>query len=416
MSAASGGGARPEALFLAHRIPYPPDKGDKIRSWRLFQHLRKTHAVHLGAFVDDPADMVHRDFLRPLCASMKLQPLDPLLARMSSARGFLTGEPLSLPYYRNGAMARWVRSVRRRPLDVEVAFSSTMAQYLERGVAGRPRLIDMVDADSEKWRQYADKTSGPMAFIYRREGRRLADVERRICEGVDAAFLVTQEERAALIAATGAPADRVDWWANGVDTDYFDPRGDFEPLGEAADVVFTGAMDYWANEEAVRWFADEAWPRILERRPGARFAIVGARPGAAVKALSGRSGVRVAGRVADMRPWIAAARVAAAPLRIARGVQNKVLEAMAMSTPVVATAAAAEGVGAGRERGVIVADDAASIADRIIELLDDPAAAEAVGAAGRARAVAAFAWDARLRRFDDRLAAVRQEVDTASKR
>ncbi|MEO1309406.1 MAG: TIGR03087 family PEP-CTERM/XrtA system glycosyltransferase [Pseudomonadota bacterium] len=396
-----------EALYLVHRIPYPPDKGDKIRSWNLLRHLAKTHQVHLGAFVDDPEDLQHRAFLESVCASVKLVEIDPTRRKLLSLRGFATGEALSMPYYRVADMAEWVRETRRRPLDLEVAFSSTMAPYLEAAPDGRPRLVDLVDADSEKWRAYAAAKSFPMSWVYAREAERLGAAERRIAEWADASFLVTPAERDILVETTGAPAEKVDWWANGVDTDVFDPEADFELLAEPYEFVFTGAMDYWANAEAISWFVAEVWPTIRAEAPQARLGVVGARPGADVQKLADAAGVTVTGRVEDVRPYIAGASVSVAPLRIARGVQNKVLEAMAMARAVLATPEAATGIDAAAGEEIIVASDAATLAREALSLLNDPERRAALGAAARACVQRDYSWEGRLARFDAALAAAR---------
>ncbi len=404
---------RPEALFLAHRIPYPPDKGDKIRSWNLLRHLTKTHAVHLGAFVDDTEDFAHEATLRAVCASVKLVALDPRLQRVKSLRGLATGEALSMPYYRSAEMAAWVAATRERDLDFEAAFSSTMAPYIETPVAGRPRVIDLVDADSEKWRQYATAKSFPMSWVYGREGRRLAEAEGRICSWAEASFLVSAAERETLINATTAPAEKVDWWANGVDTAFFAPDADFEPLADPAEFVFTGAMDYWANAEAVAWFVAEVWPRIRAEAPTARFAIVGARPGEDVQRLAAEPGVAVTGRVPDVRPYLAGAAVSVAPLRIARGVQNKVLEAMAMAKAVLATPDAAAGLEVEDGADIVIAESAEAVARDALALLGHADRRAALGEAARRRVVDGYSWDGRLKRFDAGLEKARERARMA---
>lgn len=394
--------AKPEILFLAHRIPYPPDKGDKIRSWRLVEHLARRFRVHLAAFVDDPADFAHEAFLNGVCESVFLAPLHPRAARVKSAAGLLTGEPLSFAYYRDAAMVRHVEEVRARDLAAEFAFSSSMAPYIAAARGTRPRFIDLCDADSEKWRQYAGESSGPMRLVYAREARRLAAAEATMINWADAAFAASPAE-AALLSAMPGVTQRVTVCGNGVDCDYFSPQALAAPAG-AAEIVFTGAMDYAANVDAVVWFARDAWPAVRDKAHGARFAIVGANPSKAVRALASLPGVAVTGKVDDVRPWLQQARVAVAPLRIARGVQNKVLEAMAMAKPVVATAAANAGVGARPDTEIIIADEAPSFADAVAGLLTDRARAAGIGSAARARIVADFRWPARLAAIDAALA------------
>ncbi|MEQ8178774.1 MAG: TIGR03087 family PEP-CTERM/XrtA system glycosyltransferase [Amphiplicatus sp.] len=395
--------ARPEILFLAHRIPYPPDKGDKIRSWRLIEHLSKRFRVHLAAFVDDRADFAHEAFLKGVCESVFLASLDPLVAKARSAAGFVTGEPLSFPYFRDGRMQRHVDEVRGGDLAAEFAFSSSMAPYIEPAKEGRPRIVDLCDADSEKWRQYAAETAGAMGAVYAREAQHLAAAETAIINRVDAAFAVSESEAAIFNARAGAER-KCDWFGNGVDVDHFRPHADRAAPQASADVVFTGAMDYRANIDAVRWFAAEVWPIVRSKAPQARFAIVGARPDNAVKALDGKNGIVVTGRVGDVRPYIQHASAAIAPLRMARGVQNKMLEAMAMARPVVATAAAVEGIDAREGEEFILADGPADFAASVLWLMSERKRGDAIGASARARMKAAYAWPAQLARLDAAMA------------
>ncbi len=397
--------SRPEILFLVHRIPYPPDKGDKIRSWRLLKHLTARFDVHLACFIDDPADLAHTDDLRRLCRSAAFIPLRPRAARLKSARGLFSGKPLSMAYYYNEKMQRAVRAVRARPLAAEIAFSSTMAQYLEPAVEGRPSIVDFCDADSEKWRAYGQTASGPMAWIYAREAARLKAAETAIANRFDASFAVTPQEAALF---NGRPEMRVhvDWWANGVDTDYFSPMAPLREPAKNVDVAFTGAMDYRANVEAAHDFLDKVWPRIRAAAPHAQFAIVGARPVKSLRARHGKNGVIVTGRVDDIRPWLQGAKIAVAPLRVARGMQNKVLEAMAMAKPVVATTAAATGIEARLGEELLVADAPDATARLILSLLNDDRARARMGLAARAAMLERYAWDRQLARFDAALSAM----------
>ncbi|MEO1014171.1 MAG: TIGR03087 family PEP-CTERM/XrtA system glycosyltransferase [Pseudomonadota bacterium] len=402
---------RREALFVAHRIPYPPDKGDKIRSWRLFQRLKAHFDVRLCAFVDDPDDFQHKAFLEAEAASVALVPLNRRAATVRSASGFLTGEPLSMPYYRDARLRRAVEDARARPLAVEVAFSSTTAQYLALGRGGRrgrnggaPRIVDLCDADSEKWRAYAKERRFPMNAVYAREADQLALAEADIINEADAAFAASPAE-AKLLAGLPGVGGEVDWVSNGVDADYFVP-GATAAARDGGDVVFTGAMDYRANVDAALWFAERVWPRVRAKAPDATLAIVGARPAVEVTALDGRDGVCVTGRVPDVRPYLERARVAIAPMRIARGLQNKVMEAMAAERPVVATPAAAEGLAVAPGEHYRSAATPVAFAEAVVRLLSNADEASALAAAGRRLMVEEYSWAARLRRFDAILARV----------
>ncbi len=393
---------RSEVLFLAHRIPYPPDKGDKIRSWRLLSYLAERYDVHLACFIDDERDLVHRDFLRGMCKSASFVRLHPKRATIKSAFGLMAGKALSIAYYDHPEMRRAVAAARARPLAAEIAFSSTMAQYIKEALPGRPRIIDFCDADSEKWREYAGLSSQPMRAVYHREAKLLTQEENAIANWCDVSFAITPAE-AILFNRRPPIRKEVRWFSNGVDTDYFNPAAAFKPVSSAADIVFTGAMDYRANVDAVLSFAETVWPLIRNAEPEARFAIVGARPDAKIRALDGTAGIIVTGRVEDVRPWLKGAKAVVAPLLVARGLQNKVLEAMAMAKPVVATHAAATGIVCEAGEHLLIADHPEPLAEAVVSLLHDAAKAERLGAAARALCLERYQWPQQLHRFGDAL-------------
>jgi sugar transferase (PEP-CTERM/EpsH1 system associated) len=383
-------------LFLSHRIPYPPDKGDKIRSWHLLQHLARNWQVYLGAFVDDPDDWRHVHVLQSLCADVKLQPIEPASRKLRSLRGLITGEALSLPYYRDQELSAWVESRLSLGMDAVVVYSSAMAQFVMH-VGDIPRVMDFVDIDSDKWLQYAESKSWPMSWLYRREGRCLLDWERKVAACFDAGLFVSASEAADFRALAPESSGKIGYYNNGVDAAYFSPDAVYPnpyPEGQPT-LVFTGAMDYWPNVDAVTWFAREILPDLRRVHPNALFYIVGSRPGAEVRALESQA-VRVTGRVEDVRPYLAHAYAVVAPLRIARGIQNKVLEAMAMARTVVSSPQALEGIAAVHEAEVLCADTPArfvSALDRVMNGLD-------CGQAARARVVADYSWTVSLAPID----------------
>ncbi|HQU16071.1 MAG: sugar transferase [Chromatiales bacterium 21-64-14] len=398
-----------ELLFLVHRIPYPPNKGDKVRSFHILKALADRYRVRLGAFVDDPDDWRHAEKVREYCAEVRLIGLHPKRARLRSVRGFLTGRPLTLPYFFDRRMRSWVDQVlREHDIRRILVYSSAMAQYvLSTPVcAAARRVLDFVDVDSDKWRQYSARLTGPMRLVYRREARRLLIYEQTIAGVFDASVLVSAAEAALFRKLAPRAAARVVHINNGVDTRFFSPDGGYsDPYGAGGRVVvFTGAMDYWANVDAVCWFVAEVFPRIRVRVPDARFYIVGARPDDAVRRLVDRAGVFVTGSVEDIRPYLAHAAVAVAPLRIARGVQNKVLEAMAMAKPVVASPQALDGLELG-DPAPLVATDPGTWVTQVEPFLLGCANA-GLGAGLRAWVRARYDWDANVRRFQDLLEGV----------
>jgi sugar transferase (PEP-CTERM/EpsH1 system associated) len=391
----------PHLLYLTHRIPYPPNKGDKLRSYHLLEYLSEHYRIHLGTFVDVVEDWQYVDTVRRFCAETYFAGLNPRWARLKSLSGVVTGEPLTLPYYRHTGLQRWVRRVlSQHPVRHVLVFSSAMAQYVGH-VRHVRRVADFVDVDSDKWRQYAASKPWPLGALYRREARLLLDYERAVTGAFDATVLVSRTESEMFRRLAPEHAQKIEHVNNGVDCEYFSPELEFgNPYGATDRVlVFTGAMDYWPNIDAAQWFAREVFPHVRARYAAAQFFIVGARPTPAVKKLAQTAGVTVTGSVPDVRPYLAHAAIALAPLRVARGVQNKVLEAMAMARPVVASPQAAAGVEAVVGRELLVADGATAYVDTLCALLDK-ADLRVLARAGRERVLTDYSWTRNLGRID----------------
>ena len=391
-------------LFLVHRIPFPPNKGDKVRSFHLLKFLASRYRVHLGTFVDDARELAHAPELQRHCAGHHIAHLSPRLARIRSLASLWTGESLTERYYREPSMAAWVNAtLSRNAISKVVVFSSAMAQY----VPPNPDLrvvVDLVDVDSSKWAQYGKSRRWPLSSIFKREGERLLAFERAVAKRAYATVFVTPGEAELFRTLAPESASRVFYARNGVDVDFFSPQpslpNPFSVDQEA--IVFTGAMDYWPNVDAVRWFADEILPLIAQKRPNASFHIVGANPAASVRALARNRRIFVTGRVEDVRPYLQHARVVVAPMRIARGIQNKVLEGMAMARPVVVSAAAAKALSVMAGRDLDIADGAAEFGRKTIAAME-PQRGAAVGAAARARVMADYDWSKNLAPFDSLL-------------
>jgi sugar transferase (PEP-CTERM/EpsH1 system associated) len=360
-------------LFLSHRIPFPPDKGEKIRAYHMLAYLAKKHTVHLGAFIDDRADMRHAQALRRMIGGECL--LVPLgaAARMKMAGAIARGAPLSASYFASGRLARWVdRILRKHDIGRAIVFSTAMAPYLlARGDFDPERVIfDMVDVDSDKWRQYADAAAGLRAWIYRREMRTLLALERKAASAFGATLLVSQHEKETFADLAPESSNRLHGVPNGVDLEFFTPDGVYpNPFSEhEIPIVMTGTMDYRPNTEGAIWFARSVLPLIRAARPAARFYVVGARPSSSVKSLAA-SDVVITGKVNDVRPYLAHAGVVVAPLKLARGLQNKVLEGMAMARPVIATSPAARALDVSSGKELWIADEPADFAKTVIEAL-----------------------------------------------
>ena len=386
-----------DILFLAHRIPYPPDRGDKIRSWHLIRHLAGLARVHLACFADDEADAAHLPALREALgdrlgeARVEVRHSGKAVA---GARALLAEKPVSLMLFDSEALRRFVtRLLARGEAGTIFAYSGQMGQFVPEGCAQR-FVMDFGDVDSAKFAQYAEDGSGPMRWVWRREAARLAAFEKTTAARADVCTFVSEAEAALFRARTGLANIRA--LSNGIDFAFFDPEADFPRLGEAERgegpiLLFTGQMDYPPNIDAVTWFAREVLPLV----PLARFVIAGRAPTAEVQALASDR-VTVTGAVPDIRSWLAACDIVVAPLRIARGIQNKVLEAMAMARPVVASPQAFEGIEAEPGRDLAVAHGAAAMAAEISRLLSDKALRAALGTAARALGTRSYSWEHRL--------------------
>lgn len=362
-------------MLLVHRIPYPPNKGDKIRSYHLFEYLSKKFDVYLAAFVDEPDDFKYKTLLERNCKGLYLEPLSPRRAKLASLRGFFSNQALTVPYYFSQNMRKWIKgTVTDNNIQKIVVFSSAMAQYVSGYLPDKTtKILDYVDIDSDKWKQYSKSQKWPYSWIYRRESEKLFRYESDMAKQFDLNLFVSRVE-AELFQSMLDNADvPVSFYNNGVDIQYFDPTVTLTNPYYKSDrnekiVVFTGAMDYWANVDGVVWFANDILPIVRQEYPDVKFYIVGGNPTAEVLALASDS-VIVTGRVEDVRPYLRFADIAVAPLRIARGVQNKVLEAMAYNKPIVATEEAISGIEECPEFTPLIAKNAGEFAFLCMGLL-----------------------------------------------
>jgi sugar transferase (PEP-CTERM/EpsH1 system associated) len=399
-------------LFLAHRAPFPPDKGDKIRAFHMLKHLAQRHEIWLGAGVDDPADLGREADARPLCRDVCFAPLGRLRRGANMGLAALSGAPLSVARFRHPRLARWIDSVlyEVRP-DVVFVYSAALAQYVAgRTPPGTRLVVDFVDADAEKWRAYADLSEPPLRWIYAAEHRRLVRFERAAIAAAEAGILISETERKLFARQIPEAAGKLHVIRNGVDTDYFQPT-DAPP--EGAEIVFCGRMDYAPNIDGAAWFAERILPRVRARDPDARFRIVGAAPTARVAALAASPGVEVTGAVPDVRPHLARARVVVAPLRVARGVQNKVLEAMAAGKPVVTTPQALEGIGARPGVELLCAAEETRFAAAVSDVLEGQAPDD-LGARARGFVLQRMRWATQLAALDAILEAPRASTQAAA--
>ena len=398
-----------EILFLAHRVPFPPDRGDKIRSHHLLRAVAALGPVHVACFADDEGDAAHEAELADVAASHCLVPRAKPLA-VAGLQAMATRRPVSLAAFADRRLASYVEKVlRERPICAIFVFSGQMGQYVPASWTGR-LVVDFVDVDSAKFGAYARSASWPLRWLHGREERLLRAEEARLAARASAGLLVSEPE-AELFRSRLAPelqaACNVLAVGNGIDCTGHDPQGTapeprLAPFAHPR-LIFTGQMDYPPNVAAVVRAATRIMPLVRAVYPEASFHVVGRKPTGAVLALDGLNGCHVWGRVDDVRPWLKGADAALVPLDLARGVQNKVLEAMAMGLPVIASPEAATGIAATNGATILSGAEDAALAQAVISLADDPARGRAIGQAARAQVMAAHAWPAMLAPLADLL-------------
>jgi sugar transferase (PEP-CTERM/EpsH1 system associated) len=367
-------------LFLAHRTPYPPNKGEKIRAFHLLSHLAKHHDVTLLYWVDDAQDLNHTPFLRSLCRGRVIPVrLNRALAMGRAAYSLLRGGSFTEGFYTARSFQRELDNLLcGAPFDAVFVYSSAVAPYAKT-IDVRTKIVDFVDVDSIKWQQLADASPFPLSLLYSIEHKRLAKLEVAVSQWATRSLFVSHAE-ADLFRAMGGEGP-IDSLSNGTDLELRRlPLGQipFRRAGarlggaeEGEKLIFVGTMDYAPNVDAARHFAREILPLVRQTFPTAIFEIVGRRPPKSVRRLAEIDGVRVVGEVDDVRAYLIHADISVAPMRIARGVQNKVLEAMAVGVPVVATPPAIEGIEIRDGEEVLVGSTPDEFAHQVVRLLSD---------------------------------------------
>jgi len=398
-------------LFLAHRIPFPPDKGDKIRSFNELCHLARDHSIHLACLVDEKKDLEQLGALSKLCASVSVVYRSRFHTKLAACRALVGRGPLSVAAFRSARLRKKIDIVLRSlGADLIFVYSSSMAEYV-REVSGIPKVMDFVDVDSEKWRVYADYHRIPASWVYRLEAKRLGSYEARVAQSFDLSIVASAGEAELLQAA--APGRPVQVVENGVDLGWFTPQG--AELREEFALVFTGAMDYFANVDGVTFFCRRVFPAIKAACPQARFYVVGRSPARGVRELARDPRVTVTGWVPDVRPYLAKASIAVAPLRIARGIQNKVLEAMASGLPVVGTRVAFQGTKATENDGVRMAEGPEEFAEKVVALLLDRERQRECSIAARQYVERHHGWEGQCRALEALLEGVVAESSSRLK-
>jgi len=386
-------------LYVTHRLPYPPAGGAKVRAFHSIRHLAAHNTVTVAAPVRDAEEAEAARELAKLCAGVLTAPIGRTRALAQALWQAGTARPASLGYFHAPVLARRIASfLQREPVDLIVVHCSAVAHYVEK-LGTSPKVLDFVDMDSRKWLDYSRVTGFPKNLVHAWEGWTLGRRERRLARQFDLSVVATAQEADTLRALAGEVPSAV--VRNGVDLAFFHPsRTPYAPDR----ICFIGRMDYFPNEQAMVAFCRDVLPRIQARRPRARLTIVGADPTPAVWSLARQPGVEVTGSVEDVRPYVWRAAVTVAPLQLARGTQNKILESMAMGVPVVASDLAARGVDAVPGEHLLAATTPAETAEMVLRLLEDPAERARLGAAGRALVAARYSWSTTLRDLEACLA------------
>jgi len=392
-------------LYIAHRMPFPPNKGDKIRSFNILNHLVKRHDVYLACLVDDKSDLRFVPEIDQRVRRLVFDLIRPRMKKLRALGGLFRSRPITVGYFYSTDLQRQIDSIIDEvDIDAFVCSSSPMAEYLYRSrhangkIRRALRVMDLIDIDSFKWAQYAEQGQWWTSPIYRYEARHLAEYEQNIARIFDHVLVVSEQEK--MVFPGGSDWPNLDAMSNGVDLDYFTPVQPVTPSMTRPTLVFTGAMDYLANIDGIKWFVESVFPQVQAAVPDVELLIVGSKPTREIRRLGGIRGVVVTGFVEDVREYLARASVCIVPLRVARGIQNKVLEAMAMGKAVICTPQALEGIRASPNREVIVAESADAFAAETIRLLGDQTRARQLGVAARLCVEKEYAWDRNLSLLD----------------
>lgn len=384
-----------KVLFVCHRVPFPPQRGGKIRPFNIIRHLTgRGHRVTVASIARDEREREAAQGLTQHCERAWVEVVSNapawgrMLARLPST------SPSSFGYFHSPRLARRIRAaLAAESYDLIFVHCSSVAPYVARA-RGAIKMLDFGDMDSQKWREYVRYKRLPLSAGYWLEAVKLERAEARLAAAFDFCTCTTRAELASLRALR--PETPADWFPNGVDSTYFQPAGDYDP-----DLItFVGRMDYYPNQQAVLEFCREVLPMLRSRRPTVRFEIVGADPPTRIRELAQLGGVTVTGSVPDVRPYLVRAALTVAPLTIARGTQNKILESMAMGVPVVCSVAASQGVDAVVGEHLLTASSPTEYAAAIGSVLVSPELRARLARAARERVLTHHAWDRSMERLD----------------
>jgi sugar transferase (PEP-CTERM/EpsH1 system associated) len=382
-------------LFACHRFPFPPNRGGKIRPFNMIKHLSQKHEMFVASVAHSHEELEEGAGLKD-CAAIFAEVMPEKLRWLQAVRAMPSSTPSSVAYFKSSCLRQRVeQAVRRVSFDAVIVHCAFAAQYVS-NISARFRLMDFGDLDSGKWLDYAKWKPFPTAAAYALESKKLRRYEREIAQRFDYCTLTTEGELEEFSKLeTHRPSKVI---PNGVDANYFRPET--ETTQPKTNIVFLGRMDYFPNIDGITYFAKKILPKIRVRVPSVTLSIIGSDPVSNVKRLSNIPGVTVTGHVPDVRPYLRDAAVSIAPLRMARGTQNKILESMAMGIPVVATRQAAKGIQAVRDKHLLVADGDHSFAAQVVTILEDANLQRILSSAGRKRVEEVHAWPNSMRLLD----------------
>ncbi len=395
-------------LFLTHRVPFPPNKGEKIRTYHQLKHLSELgHTIHLFSPYEDESELEHFNaLLESFCAKVESEQLKHKTIRL--LKGLAKGQSLSVAnFYDKNLQLKFDHFLSINTVDAILCSASSMAEYVFKSktintLDKKPLLImDFMDVDSDKWGQYKQSSSFPMSLVYAREQRLLAQYEKKIVKQFDVSYLIAEAE-VSLFNQKVIKSDKVHVMGNGLDTTTFYPVK-VKQQNPAPVFLFTGVMDYKPNEDAVIWFVKSCWPTIITKHPNARFVIAGMNPSADINQLTNDKGIEVTGFVDDILPYYQQADIFVAPFRLARGVQNKVLQAFACALPVISTPMGAEGILCEPDRDILIASTPDEFIQQANRLISQPALAQKIGQSAEQKIKQHYSWQSQLQPLDDLL-------------
>jgi sugar transferase (PEP-CTERM/EpsH1 system associated) len=386
---------KPNLLFLVHRFPFPPNRGDRIRSFHMLKFLSQHFSIYLATLCDEKPQANELEVVNRLCEGVIMSPIGRysrwIRAATRVASGYSATEGLFESPSLRRQIRRWTSTIR---FDAGLVFCSSMMQYIDRSLR-IPIVVDLVDVDSQKWLDYAEQTSGWKRLLFQMESRRLRQIELSLPERCDAITLVSQAE--ADVYKSFCPNRKTSSISNGVDLDYFRPSESPMKTAPTSECVFVGALDYRANVQALEWFCRTCWPTIKRENQNAILSLVGRNPVSSVTSLANIPGVKLVGQVLDVRPYLHRSAIAIAPLLVARGIQNKILEAMATGMAVVASSQAIQGLGCEIDTHLLQADTPQDWIAKISTLLGNTEKRRALGVAAREFVESHHCWSAHLK-------------------